>query len=118
MFGLPFLARLTDALFLLQVPVVEAPANSELLDWVNSNLPASTTKASDLSTSLRSGEVLVRLVENLSGTKSSIDDASFAKYRPGQKEHVDTYFDVVFNVFDFLTPLVSSAFLPLSPLQP
>ena len=77
-----FLDGSTDFPLILQTPTADSSSHSELLDWVNSNLPASTAKASDLGTSMRSGEILVRLAEKLSGDNSGMDDAAFAKYRP------------------------------------
>jgi hypothetical protein len=72
-------------------------------------LPQGTAKADDLSSSLRSGRVLVRLVEKLSEKNSGISDADFAKYRVAEDASFSSdYFDTVFSTFDFLTPLVSS----------
>lgn len=90
-----------------QTTVGAAPASSavtttsdtELLSWVNSHLPATTTPATDLSSSLRSGEVVVRLVEKLSGKDSGIKDSDFAKYAPPKQpgQFDSAYFETIFN---------------------
>jgi hypothetical protein len=87
-------------------------ANAELLSWVNSHLPSNTKPASDLHDSLRSGEILVRLLEKCSGKESSITSAEFATFAaPSETKSFDpSYFDVVFNVFDYMSPIISSAF--------
>ncbi|GAA5948231.1 hypothetical protein JCM3775_001731 [Rhodotorula graminis] len=100
------------------VPVAGAPrpvramsetTNAELLAWLNQNLPASCPLAMDLSSSLRSGRLLVRLVENLSGDVSGIKDAQFDQFHEDESGPFDTaYLDTVFSVFDFLTPRVST----------
>jgi len=106
--------------------------NAELLAWLNQNLPASCPLAMDLSSSLRSGRLLVRLVENLSGDGSGITDAQFDEFDEDESGPFDTaYLDTVFSgsslpvltlcslsawltpilvhaVFDFLTPRVST----------
>ncbi|SCZ92503.1 BZ3500_MvSof-1268-A1-R1_Chr5-2g07921 [Microbotryum saponariae] len=101
-----------------------APANpseaekAALLAWVNANLPSSTPLATDLGASLSSGQTLVRLVESLSGKPSNISDADFAKHKPapsGSTMDVD-YFDTVFNVFDYLSPIVSTDEISMSDL--
>lgn len=94
----------------------EGRVKEELLSWVNGHLDSSTARASDLSTSLRSGRVLVRLVESLSGTSSGIGEEAFSKYRPGGEDQVffiSEYFDTVFSVFDYISPLVSSEYIIL-----
>ncbi|KAI5476458.1 hypothetical protein MNV49_007705 [Pseudohyphozyma bogoriensis] len=84
--------------------------NGDLLGFVNSHLPVGTPQAANLGDSLRSGEILVRLVEDLSGKSSGITSEQFASYRPpGEGQFFDAaYFDVVFAVFDFLSPIVST----------
>ncbi|SCV72544.1 BQ2448_4081 [Microbotryum intermedium] len=89
-----------------------------LLAWVNANLPSSTPLATNLGSSLSSGQTLVRLVESLSGKPSNITDADFAKHKPapsGSAMDVD-YFDTVFNVFDYLSPIVSTDEISMSDL--
>ena len=80
------------------VPVVKQ-GNTVLLEWVNDHLPLSVGQVSDLGTSLRSGKVLTRLLEELSGQPSGISDADFGAYRePGAGGDFDAaYFDCVFN---------------------
>lgn len=72
----------------------------ELLEWVTSHMPPSTSKPVNLNDSLRSGEVIVRLVEKLSGKDSGISDDDFAKFsaptQQGQLFNAD-YFDTIFN---------------------
>ncbi|KAK4699662.1 hypothetical protein P7C70_g6597, partial [Phenoliferia sp. Uapishka_3] len=84
--------------------------SADLLEWVNSRLPASTPHATDLSLSLRSGQILTRLLERLSGKTSGISDVAFEAFRPASAEtHFDaSYFDTAFDVFDFISPLVST----------
>ncbi|GAA6048147.1 hypothetical protein JCM3770_003684 [Rhodotorula araucariae] len=83
--------------------------NAELLAWLNQNLPSSCPLATDLSLSLRSGRLLVRLLENLSGESSDITDAQFDLFHQQAGEPFDTtYLDTIFSVFDFLTPRVST----------
>ncbi|GJN88147.1 hypothetical protein Rhopal_001104-T1 [Rhodotorula paludigena] len=100
-------------------PVGEVPArleratsdssNAALLAWANSNLPATCPLATDLSQSLRSGRLLVRLVENLSDSKSQITDQQFDQFHQQEGEAFDTaYLDTIFSVFDFLSPRVST----------
>ncbi|KAM0751536.1 hypothetical protein T439DRAFT_212506 [Meredithblackwellia eburnea MCA 4105] len=91
-------------------PAASRADTRELLAWVNANLPSSTPKATDLSSSLRSGQILVRLLENLSHTSSGITDATFATFRPPTKDQLfdAAYFDTVFATFDYFTPLVST----------
>lgn len=81
-----------------------------LLEWVNSRLPPTISPAKDLSLSLRSGQVLVRVLERCSNTESSISDADFASYRPPSKDRPfdAAYFDIVFNVFDYIQQHTSS----------
>ncbi|GAA5911326.1 hypothetical protein JCM8208_005220 [Rhodotorula glutinis] len=91
------------------VRVMSETTNAELLAWLNQNLPASCPLAMDLSSSLRSGRLLVRLVENLSGDDSGIKDAQFDELHEDESGPFDTaYLDTVFSVFDFLTPRVST----------
>jgi hypothetical protein len=75
-------------------------SDQALLAWVNSNLPSTAPLAMDLGSSLSSGQLLVRLVENVSGRASGITDSEFDKYeaptKPGQALNV-AYFDTVFN---------------------
>lgn len=89
-------------------PVGEVPArleratsdtsNAALLAWVNSNLPATCPLATDLSQSLRSGRLLVRLVENLSDSKSEITDQQFDQFHQQEGEAFDTaYLDTIFS---------------------
>lgn len=86
-------------------------ADQGLLNWINSSLPHPTPRASDLSASLRSGEILVRLVEQLSGQDSGISDVDFSKF-PGTTSAGDSldpaYFDTMFAVFDYLSPMVDT----------
>ena len=58
-----------------------------------------------MSTALRSGRVLTRLVEKLSGKKSGISDAEFFKFKAdaGGDAYDPEYFDTCFSVFDALT---------------
>lgn len=75
-------------------------ANSDLLDWVNSRLPPGTPKATNFTTSWRSGQLILRLAEVLSGrVKPGLDDAKFARIKPDSDEELDVGFDV----YDFLT---------------
>lgn len=72
--------------------------NAELLAWLNSNLPASCPLATDLSSSLRSGRLFVRLLENLSGKSSGISDAQFDAFHQQVGEAFDTaYLDTIFS---------------------
>ncbi|BGP37512.1 hypothetical protein JCM10450v2_001417 [Rhodotorula kratochvilovae] len=83
--------------------------NAELLAWMNQNLPSSCPLATDLALSLRSGRLLVRLLENLSGESSEITDGQFEMFHQQEGEPFDTaYLDTIFSVFDFLTPRVST----------
>ncbi|ORY90693.1 hypothetical protein BCR35DRAFT_299255 [Leucosporidium creatinivorum] len=78
----------------------KSSSDQELLAWVNASLPSSTPLATDLSDSLRSGRILVRLVENLSGKNANISNAEFDKYQPPAKKGQPfdpEYFDTVFN---------------------
>ncbi|GAA6039658.1 hypothetical protein JCM8097_002239 [Rhodosporidiobolus ruineniae] len=84
-------------------------SKGELLAWVNANLPSSCPLASDLSQSLRSGRLLVRLLENLVGTDSGISDGSFEQFDTQEGLPFDTaYLDTIFSVFDYISPLVST----------
>ncbi|GAA5871266.1 hypothetical protein JCM8547_007237 [Rhodosporidiobolus lusitaniae] len=81
----------------------------ELLAWVNANLPSSCPLATDLGFSLRSGRLLVRLLENLSGQRSEITDGQFDQFHQQEGLPFDTaYLDTIFSVFDFVSPLVST----------
>lgn len=87
---------------------VKTSAKDELLSWVNNYYPCA-----DFNNSLRSGLVLVRLVETLSRTSSGLGDEVFAKYRPAGEDKnffISEYFDTVFAVFDYISPKVSSKF--------
>lgn len=103
----------------------QSSSDQELLAWVNASLPSSTPLASDLSDSLRSGRLLVRLVENLSGKSSNIADSEFEKYQPPATKDQPfdpEYFDTVFNGELFLLlqtnqkPSLLSAFVSLCSL--
>ncbi|GAA5835372.1 hypothetical protein JCM11251_005217 [Rhodosporidiobolus azoricus] len=84
-------------------------SKGELLAWVNANLPSTCPLALDLSHSLRSGRLLVRLTENLSGAKSEITDTEFEQFHQQEGMPFDTaYLDVCFSVFDYLSPHVST----------
>ncbi|GAA6020104.1 hypothetical protein JCM10207_006256 [Rhodosporidiobolus poonsookiae] len=84
-------------------------SRGELLGWVNANLPSSCPLATDLAYSLRSGRLLVRLLENLSGEQSGISDEQFDQFHQQEGQPFDTaYLDTIFSVFDFLSPLVST----------
>lgn len=74
-----------------------------LLTWVNSNLSPSIQPAESFS-DLRSGKILTRLVEGLSGRESRISDADFARFRlTSPSEPLDSdYLDTCFSVFDEL----------------
>ncbi|GAA5977063.1 hypothetical protein JCM11641_001289 [Rhodosporidiobolus odoratus] len=84
-------------------------SRGELLAWLNSNLPSSCPLATDLSHSLSSGRLLVRLLENLSGNGSGIEDAQFAGFHQDEGLPFDTsYLDTIFSVFDYISPQVST----------
>ncbi|BGP18900.1 hypothetical protein JCM10213_005515 [Rhodosporidiobolus nylandii] len=84
-------------------------SKGELLAWVNQNLPSSCPLATDLSHSLSSGRLLVRLLENLSGADSGISDAQFDQFHQQEGLPFDTsYLDTIFSVFDFISPRVST----------
>ncbi|GAA5891794.1 hypothetical protein JCM5296_001863 [Sporobolomyces johnsonii] len=86
-----------------------ATSNAELLGWVNSNLPSTCPLATDISSSLRSGRLLVRLLENLTGKDSHISDNDFDKFHQREGETFDTeYLDTIFSVFDYMSPLIST----------
>ncbi|GAA5962155.1 hypothetical protein JCM21900_006986 [Sporobolomyces salmonicolor] len=86
-----------------------ATSNAELLGWVNSNLPSTCPLATDLALSLRSGRLLVRLLENLTGKDSHISDQDFDKFHQREGETFDTeYLDTIFSVFDYMSPLIST----------
>ncbi|KAM0791669.1 hypothetical protein ACM66B_006262 [Microbotryomycetes sp. NB124-2] len=85
------------------------PEDAELVEWINSNLGDGAPRAKDLGPSLSSGYVLTRLLESLFGKDSGIKDSDFAKYKAEQSGSFDPeYFDTIFNVFDFMSPLVST----------
>ncbi|GAA5911366.1 hypothetical protein JCM6882_002357 [Rhodosporidiobolus microsporus] len=84
-------------------------SKGELLAWVNANLPSTCPLAVDLGHSLRSGRLLVRLLENLSGTKSDITDGAFEQFHQQEGMPFDTaYLDTIFSVFDYISPRVST----------
>ncbi|KAG0148811.1 hypothetical protein CROQUDRAFT_40729 [Cronartium quercuum f. sp. fusiforme G11] len=71
-----------------------------LLNWINSNLPRDCPrKAEDFSASIRSGLIVVRLVESLTGSRSGLVDEAFEVKR-GDDMFNDV--DIYFNVFDYL----------------
>lgn len=93
-------ARRKKADSLIQVQRTTTAGDQELLSWLNSSLPAGESSATDLSTSLRSGRTLTRLVEHLSGKSSNITDAEFDKYKAPAGDGIPfdaSYFDTVFN---------------------
>ncbi|KAK4052151.1 hypothetical protein OIV83_002446 [Microbotryomycetes sp. JL201] len=85
------------------------PEDTELVEWINSKSGEGAPHATDLGPSLSSGYVLTRLLESLSGKESGIKDSDFAKYKADQSSSFDPeYFDTIFNVFDYMSPLVST----------
>ncbi|GAA5964762.1 hypothetical protein JCM3765_002546 [Sporobolomyces pararoseus] len=83
--------------------------NAEILAWANSNLPATCPLAVDISNSFRSGKLITRLLENLTGKQSGISDSEFGRFDQQKGPNFDVeYLDTIFSVFDFITPLVST----------
>ena len=84
--------------------------DADLISWVNANLPASCLPIEDLSTSMRSGKVPTRLVEQLSGVQSGITDEEFGAFDPEAPiKNIETHF----SVFDYLNAR-KVPFVPLS----
>jgi len=99
--------RVSDVSSTPRTPELTGTANlsakeQSLLAWVNWKLPSSVPRATSFDDSFRSGKILTRLVEELSGKPSGISDEDFAKFRPtkGNSLYDPDYFDVCFNVFD------------------
>lgn len=87
-----------------------------LLNWINSNLPRDCEEqAYDFSSSIRSGKVVVRLIENLTGRRSGLGNELFEKTGGVGGGDVFDDVDVYFGIFDFLNsqriPYVLSLFL-------
>ncbi|BGP53427.1 hypothetical protein JCM8202v2_000986 [Rhodotorula sphaerocarpa] len=94
-----------------QDPTLEASklSDGEILPWMNANLPPTCPPATDLSSSLRSGRLIVRLLENLSGQSSGITDAAFDQFNKDAGSTFDpAYLDTLFSVFDYINPLAST----------
>ncbi|GAA5924019.1 uncharacterized protein JCM15063_005526 [Sporobolomyces koalae] len=86
-----------------------AVANAEILAWANSSLPSTCPLATDISNSFRSGRLVTRLIENLTGKPSGIQDSEFDRFQAKEGTGFDIeYLDTIFSVFDFITPLVST----------
>jgi hypothetical protein len=82
-----------------------------LLDWVNGHLPYGERPASDFAKSFRSGRVILRLAENLSGERSSKSPSSDSKF--GDDDAVGKP-DVLMDVFDFVRVIELNIVVPLS----
>lgn len=83
-----------------QDPTLEASklSDGEILPWMNANLPPTCPPATDLSSSLRSGRLIVRLLENLSGQSSGITDAAFDQFNKDAGSTFDpAYLDTLFS---------------------
>lgn len=73
-------------------------SKSELLAWTNANLSSTCPLATDLAFSLRSGRLLVRLLENLTGESSEISDTAFEQFHQQEGLPFDTaYLDTIFS---------------------
>ncbi|CUA76194.1 hypothetical protein RSOLAG22IIIB_12110 [Rhizoctonia solani] len=68
----------------------------ELVEWVNSRLPATCPLAEDLSTSMSSGLILFRLAESIKEVDPGVSDSVFPQ-GPG-----DELLHGLFKLFDFL----------------
>ncbi|CUA68908.1 hypothetical protein RSOLAG22IIIB_08152 [Rhizoctonia solani] len=78
------------------IPNRSPAGEQELVEWVNSRLPATCPLAEDLSTSMSSGLILFRLAESIKEVDSGVSDSVFPQ-GPG-----DERLDGLFKLFDFL----------------
>lgn len=99
----------SPSLGLAQTRLLRAASDTskgELLAWLNANLPSTCPLATDLAFSLRSGRLLVRVLENLTGEGSGISDESFEQFHQQEGLPFDTaYLDTIFSgSFPFVLP--------------
>lgn len=59
---------------------------AKLLQWVNTHLPAEVPDATGFSTSFKSGRLILRLLESLSGEKRGIPDSRFGASSTGSAD--------------------------------